>query len=171
MSLGRPGPRSWVLASQIRGVAPGVSKRGRQAPRGPRRAPRSWPLVDSPPTGFLSGGASLLTATLLADPRLRWPQLWATGYGSSSRYERTSKGPSEVSLRADRFPFPIPPARQRSSHWTNVLRPTPTHLNDSAVPRELASDTALTGALDPPAEKGWHLPAALKRLPFAVLLQ
>lgn len=66
------------------------------------------------------------------------------------------KGPPEVSLRADRFPFPILPvsANPLRSHWANFLCPTSTHLKDNAVPRELASDTAPTEALDPPAEKG-----------------
>lgn len=71
VALGRPVPGSSVLAGQIGGVAPGVSKLNVRLRAALDAHPRSWPLVGSPPTGFLSGGAGLVTATLLADPSLR----------------------------------------------------------------------------------------------------
>lgn len=70
-ALGRPGPGSSVLTGQTGGVAPGDSKLNVRLRATLGAHHRSWPLVDSPPTGFLSGGASLVTATLLADPRPR----------------------------------------------------------------------------------------------------
>lgn len=71
VALGRPGPEASVLARQLGVVAPGsvsVDARLCAALARPLAPGLSWTAF---PTGFLSGGASFVTAVPAAHPRLR----------------------------------------------------------------------------------------------------